>query len=90
MENRLWDVAAKTNGVALSCSTGGACDDKLYKPYNLKLVKLADGDLNRLKTIAQDTILGEWAARCERVYPGCAKVWNETVGAARGMTATVK
>ena len=90
MESKLWDVAATTNGVALSCSTGGACDDKLYKPYNLKLVKLADGDLNRLKSIAQDVILGEWATRCERVYPGCSKVWNETVGAARGMTATPK
>jgi hypothetical protein len=69
----------------LACSTGGTCDDKLYKSYNLKLVKLADGDFRRLNTITQNVILGDWAARCERVYPGCTKVWNESVGAARGI-----
>jgi TRAP-type C4-dicarboxylate transport system substrate-binding protein len=87
MEDKLWDVAAKTNGIALSCSTGGSCDDKLYRSYNLRLVKLNDADFTRLKTITQDVILGEWAARCERVYPGCTRVWNQSVGAARGMTA---
>ena len=90
MENKLWEVAAKTNGVALACSTGGTCDDKLYRSYNLKLVKLADGDFDRLKTITQNVILGDWANRCERVYPGCTKVWNDTVGAARGMAVPAK
>jgi len=90
MENKLWDVAAKTNGVALACSTGGTCDDKLYKSYNLKLVKLADGDFRRLNTITQNVILGDWAARCERVYPGCTKVWNESVGAARGIAVPAR
>lgn len=90
MENKLWEVAAKTNGVALACSTGGTCDDKLYRSYNLKLVKLADGDFDRLKTITQNAILGDWATRCERVYPGCTKVWNDTVGAARGMAVPAK
>jgi hypothetical protein len=90
MENKLWDVAAKTNGVALACSTGGTCDDKLYKSYNLQQEKLADGDFRRLNTITQNVILGDWAARCERVYPGCTKVWNESVGAARSITVPAR
>ena len=53
-------------------------------------MKLADGDFRRLNTITQNVILGDWAVRCERVYPGCTKVWNESVGAARGMAVPAR
>jgi TRAP-type C4-dicarboxylate transport system substrate-binding protein len=89
MEDALWTLAAATNGTALSCTTGGACESELYSPYDLTLVDLAPGDFDTLRGIAEDVILGDWAERCERVYTGCAGVWNETVGAARGMTAPV-
>ena len=87
MEAALWDLAAVTNGTALSCTTGGACDSDLYGAYDLTLVELAPGDFDTLRGIAEDVILGDWAERCERVYEGCATVWNDTVGAVRGMTA---
>lgn len=87
MEDALWALAAETNGTALSCTTGGACESELYTAYDLELVELAPGDFDTLRTIAEDVILGDWAERCERVYTGCAGVWNETVGAARGMAA---
>tara|TARA_R110002124_G_scaffold61155_6_gene167515 strand:+ start:5309 stop:6349 length:1041 start_codon:yes stop_codon:yes gene_type:complete len=89
METDLWQLAGETNGLAVACTTGGACDSTLYTSYNLELVALAESDLDKLRRISENVILGEWAARCERVYEGCAKVWNETVGTARGMAATV-
>lgn len=87
MEAGLWDLAANTNGKALSCTTGGTCESDLYTAYDLTLVELDPADFDTLARIAEDVILGDWATRCERVYSGCAGVWNETVGAARGMAA---
>lgn len=89
MEAGLWELAGETNGLAVSCTTGGACDSTLYTSYDLELVELAESDLAKLREVAEDVILDEWAGRCERVYEGCAEVWNETVGAARGMSAAV-
>lgn len=87
LEKGLWDLAAVTNESAISCTTGGPCDSPIYGAYNLTLVELAPGDFDTLRGIAEEVVLTDWAARCERVYPGCARVWNETVGAVRGMTA---
>lgn len=89
MEEGLWELAATTNGMALSCTTGGECVSDIYSPFDLTLVELDPADFDTLARIAEDVILGDWAARCERVYPGCTEVWNETVGAARGMTASL-
>jgi TRAP-type C4-dicarboxylate transport system substrate-binding protein len=87
LEDGLWALAAETNGKALSCTTGGACDSPIYGAYKLTLVDLAPSDMTKLRAIASEAILTDWSARCERVYPGCAKVWNESVGVLRGMKA---
>ena len=89
MDAGLWDLAATTNGKALSCTTGGTCESDIYTAYDLTLVELDPADFDTLARIAEEVILGDWATRCERVYSGCAGVWNATVGAARGMTAPV-
>lgn len=89
LESDLWAVANKTSDLALACTTGGACDSPIWTAYDLELVELAPEDLTTLRTLSQDVILGDWAERCERVYDGCGAVWNETVGAVRGMTAPV-
>lgn len=89
MEAGLWDLAATTNGTALSCTTGGACESDIYTAYDLTLVELDPGDFDTLARISENVILGDWAMRCERVYSGCAGVWNQTVGETRGMSAPV-
>jgi TRAP-type C4-dicarboxylate transport system substrate-binding protein len=89
LEAGLWDLAATTNGTALSCTTGGSCESEIYTAYDLTLVELDPSDFVTLGRISEEVILSDWATRCERVYTGCATVWNETVGAARGMTAPV-
>ena len=84
MENDLWDLARTTNEDATSCSTGGAKCEKHTK-YNMTLVSVTAADQDRVKQVAQDTILGDWAQRCERVFQGCKQVWNDTVGKARSL-----
>lgn len=83
MENELWDLARTTNEDATSCSTGGAKCEKHTK-YTMTLVSVSPADQDRVKRAAEETILGDWAQRCERVYQGCKQVWNDTVGKARG------
>jgi TRAP-type C4-dicarboxylate transport system substrate-binding protein len=86
MEAALWTLATETNDVALACTTGGECPEGgLYTSYDLTLVPVSDADKARVTEIAVDRILPEWAGRCAATFPDCAKVWNETIGAARGI-----
>ncbi|WP_308917998.1 TRAP transporter substrate-binding protein [Jannaschia sp. LMIT008] len=87
MEAALWEVARTTNDTAQACSTGGDCPaDGLYTSYDMELVPVTDADAAKVAEIASAEILPEWAEKCEAAYPGCTAIWNETVGAARGLT----
>ena len=86
LEDELWTLAEETNGEAVACTTGGACESDVYGAYDLALVDISDDDLARLRQIAADAIVSDWAERCARTYPDCASVWNETVGAIRGIS----
>jgi TRAP-type C4-dicarboxylate transport system substrate-binding protein len=87
MEAALWDVAINTNGTAQSCSTGGECPEGgIYTSYDMKLIPVSDVDKARVAEISVSAILPEWAATCEASFPGCKDIWNETVGAARGLS----
>lgn len=86
METKLWELATTTNDTALACTTGGDCPEGgLYTAYDLTLVPVSEADKDRVTAIAVETILPEWAGRCAATFPDCAKVWNETIGAARGL-----
>ncbi len=87
MEAELWDVAINTNGTAQACSTGGDCPEGgIYTSYGMTLVSVSDADKAKVAAISASAVLPEWAAKCEASYPGCTQVWNDTVGAARGLT----
>lgn len=87
MEAALWDLAINTNGTAQSCSTGGDCPEGgLYTSYDMALVSVTDEDKAKVGEISVSAVLPEWAEKCEASYPGCKAIWNETVGAARGLT----
>ncbi len=86
MEAQLWELATTTNDTALSCTTGGECPaGGLYTAYDLTLVQVSEADKTLVTEIAVDKILPEWAGRCAATFPDCAKVWNETIGATRGL-----
>lgn len=85
MEDGLWDLARTTNENATACSTGQQAECTVHSRYNMTLVQVLPGDMERVRRAAQDTILGDWGQRCERVYPNCKQVWNDTVGRTRGL-----
>lgn len=87
METGLWDLATTTNDTALACSTGGECPEGgIYTSYDMTLVPVTEADKALVTEIAQAKVFGEWAQRCATTYPDCVQVWNETIGAARGLT----
>jgi len=87
LEAALWDTAIHTNDTAQSCSTGGDCPaGGIYTAYKMTLVPVSDADKAEVAKISVTKILPEWAAKCEASYPDCTKIWNDTVGAARGLT----
>ncbi|MBX3539494.1 MAG: TRAP transporter substrate-binding protein [Chelatococcus sp.] len=90
LEQGLWDLAVTTNDKALACSTGGECAPGLYTPYKMTLVAVSEADKGKIKQIATDKILGEWAGRCASTFPDCAKVWNGSIGAALGLKIASK
>lgn len=88
LEADQWALASTINDDAIACNTGAdSCSD--HNKFSMTLVDVTQDDLDRVKAAAADVVLPDWAARCEATYPGCVAVWNETVGAARGMTAAV-
>lgn len=87
MEAELWELATTTNETAQACSTGGTCPEGgLYTPYKMTLVEVSEADKAKVAEISNSKVLGAWAQQCETSYAGCTKIWNVTVGAARGLT----
>lgn len=89
LESALWELAITTNGTAQACSTGGECPEGIYTSYDMTLVPVSDEDKAKVAEISATKILPEWGARCEASYEGCVDLWNETVGAARGLTISL-
>jgi TRAP-type C4-dicarboxylate transport system substrate-binding protein len=85
MEDELWDLARTTNENATACSTGTGTSCTVHTAYKMTLVQVSPADQERVRNAAQNVVLGDWAQRCERVYPNCKQVWNDSVGKARGL-----
>lgn len=85
LEEKLWDLAINTNDDAVACNTGqDSCAD--HKKFAMKLVEVTDEDRARLKEIAETVVLPIWRDTCNAVDENCSTNWNETVGAATGLT----
>ncbi len=84
LEAAQWELADTINDDALACNTGqDSCSE--HTAFSMTLVDVTDADVERVKEAAGAVILPDWAARCEATYEGCTAIWNETVGAARGL-----
>jgi TRAP-type C4-dicarboxylate transport system substrate-binding protein len=79
LEGELWEVGTTVQDDGLNCSVNREpCKD--HKRYNLTLVpKTADFD-RKLQIAAEGSAVKAWGAACDKVYPGCSKVWNGSVG----------
>lgn len=86
LEADLWSLAVSTNAVAEACSTGGTCPTGgIYTSYKMQLVPVSATDKAKVAEISRTKVLPGWAARCEAGFAGCTKLWNDTIGKARGI-----
>lgn len=84
LEDAQWALASTINDDALACNVGqDACAD--HQKFSMTLVAVGGEDVDRVKQASQEVVVPAWMSKCEETYPDCGKVWNETVGAARGV-----
>lgn len=85
LEDQLWNFANTANDDATACNTGQeSC--KAHKKFSMKLVEISAADREAIKAVAEKVVLPIWKKTCNAVDPGCAAKWNETAGAAAGLT----
>jgi TRAP-type C4-dicarboxylate transport system substrate-binding protein len=83
-EDQLWDAAISLNQDAINCNVGrDPCTGKHTK-YKMQLVAVSEADKAKIKDAVSAVVLPTWAQKCDKVFPECSKIWNETVGKARG------
>lgn len=85
LEDKLWDLATTANDDAVACNTGEAsCAN--HKKFSMKLVAISDSDRQKIKDVAENTVLPIWKETCNKVDATCSETWNKTAGAAAGLT----
>lgn len=85
MEADFWELADVTTQDGVNCNTStGPC--KYGTPFKMTLVPVKDADRARLKQAVEKVVVPRWAADCNKNYPNCSAVWNETVGKVIGMS----
>lgn len=84
VEGEFWDLARNNTGDADSCNVGGPC--KNYKKFKMTLVKPTKEDEAILAKASSSAVLPTWANTCKKVESNCVKIWNDTVGNARGFS----
>lgn len=85
LENQFWDIAISANEDAVACNTGqDSCAN--HKKFAMKLVEISDDDRQKIKQVAEKVVLPIWKKTCDAVDEKCSSVWNETAGAAAGLT----
>ena len=75
----MWKLATDTFQEGVNCNIGkGEC--KRGTPGKMKLVPVIEADLAKLRKAAEEVILPKWGADCDKVWPECSRIWNESVG----------
>ncbi len=83
-EDAFWALARENNGWAIACNTGGdGCQN--YTPFEMTLVEPSPADQAKVTAATMDKVLPGWASSCNEGFADCSKIWNATVGAARGI-----
>ncbi len=86
LEQAVWAEAERETGDGIACNTGSdQCRDG--RKGHMIAVTPSPTDDARRRTIFAATVLPRWLHRCG---PGCADVWNQTIGPATGFEAHEK
>lgn len=83
-EDPAWSTAQDALETDIACLTGGDCP--AGETRSMTLVEATDADLERARTILMEEVLPEWA---DRAGEEAASRWNDSVGAATGVTVAL-
>ena len=73
-----------TRATQTAATLAGEC--KNYKKFKMTLVKPTKEDEAILAKASSSAVLPTWAETCKKVESNCVKIWNDTVGNARGFS----
>lgn len=82
LETAIWAESERETAEGMACNTG-ASGCRTGQKGRMTEVAVSAQDERRRQTLLKDTTLPRWLARCGSQ---CAVVWNQTVGAAQGLT----
>lgn len=85
LEAQFWEMARNLTDEAVNCSVGGEnCDG--YIPFNMTLQEPSEADISLVNEAVSEVVLQTWGETCNANFPDCSRIWNETVGALRGLS----
>lgn len=82
LESAIWAESERDTAQGLACNSG-ASTCTLGRKGRMQVVQPSVQDGLRRQDIFKSTVLPRWLQRCGR---RCADLWNQTIGAARGLT----
>jgi len=83
MEDQMWALAETANADAANCNVGKEPCKENAK-FNMTLVEVTPADSAKVKAAVTAVVLPIWKESCNRIDPGCAQTWNDTVGKTAG------
>lgn len=85
LEAEYWEMARNLTGEAVNCTIGGAdCDG--YNPFDMTMQEPTEADIALVNDAVSAVVLPTWGETCNENFPECTQIWNETVGALRGLS----
>lgn len=84
LEARIWEASERETAEGIACNTGTAPCRHGRKGHMLAVPITAQDERRRKQVLVSD-ILPKWLARCG---PGCAAIWNQTIGLVHDLTVS--
>ena len=81
LEASIWEESERDTAQGLACNRGAATCTSGRKGQ-MVVVPVSEQDERRRQEIFRQTVLPRWLQRCG---PRCTDIWNQTIGAARGL-----
>lgn len=81
LEASIWEESERDTAQGLACNSGAATCTSGRKGQ-MVVVPVSEQDERRRQEIFRQTVLPRWLQRCG---PRCTDIWNQTIGAARGL-----
>ena len=84
LERELWLRGTVVQQDGVNCSTGREpCTG--HQRYSLTTVTQSPDLDKALQKASEQSAVATWGKNCEKSYPGCTRVWNDSVGKVTGL-----